>query len=137
MCKRLCLLGEDLVQLPCPHRWLGQHGQHPRQIWIGGRVGITPFAAGLKALPDEDRPATIDLFYTTKVADPAFASGIRELATQKGVHFHLLEEKDGLLTLNSIEALVPDWEEAGIWFCGPSGFGDSRLTSALGEQNRH
>jgi predicted ferric reductase len=99
--------------------------QHPRQIWIGGGVGITPFMAGLKALPDQDRLATIDLFYSTKVADPAFTSGIRELATQKGVKFHLLEEKDGMLTLNCIEALVPDWTEASIWFCGPSGFGEA------------
>lgn len=100
-------------------------GEHPRQIWIGGGVGITPFIAGLKALPDQDRPTAIDLFYSTRVADPAFTSGIRELAAQKGVGFHLLEEKDGLLTLDCIEAVVPDWKEAGIWFCGPSGFGDA------------
>ncbi len=30
-----------------------------------------------------------------------------------------------MLTLNCIEALVPDWTEASIWFCGPSGFGEA------------
>ncbi|MGE5267767.1 MAG: ferric reductase-like transmembrane domain-containing protein [Deltaproteobacteria bacterium] len=100
-------------------------GERHRQIWIGGGVGITPFIAGLKALPHQDQPVPIDLFYATKVADPAFTSDINEIARQKGVRLHLLEEKDGRLTLDYIEALAPDWKEADIWFCGPAGFGQA------------
>jgi ferredoxin-NADP reductase len=37
------------------------------------------------------------------------------------VRFHALEEKDGLLKLDRIEALIPEWKQADIWFCGPTG----------------
>jgi predicted ferric reductase len=108
-----------------PYGRFNFQGERSRQIWIGGGVGITPFIAGLKALPEQEIPAPIDLFYSTRIADPAFTASVRELAEQKKVKFHVLEEKDGLLTLDRIEALVPDWQQAGIWFCGPSGFGQA------------
>jgi predicted ferric reductase len=79
----------------------------------------------VSALPKQAHPATVDLFYSTHKADPAFMASIRELAEQKGVRFYALEEKDGLLTLDRIEALAPDWKQAAIWFCGPSGFGQA------------
>ena len=108
-----------------PYGRFNFQGERSRQIWIGGGVGITPFIAGLKALPKQAHPATVDLFYSTRKADPAFTASIRELAEQKGVRFYALEEKDGLLTLDRIEALVPDWKQAAIWFCGPSEFGQA------------
>ncbi|MEP1906299.1 MAG: ferric reductase, partial [Nitratireductor sp.] len=40
------------------------------------------------------------------------------------VRLHLLVDgKDGRLSAERIKQAVPEWEEAGIWFCGPAGFG--------------
>jgi predicted ferric reductase len=64
----------------------------------------------------------VDLFYATRKTDPVFTASIRKLAEQTDVRFHLLQESDGLLTVDRIEALVPQWKQADIWFCGPSGF---------------
>jgi predicted ferric reductase len=113
------------VDVEGPYGRFTFRGERHRQIWIGGGVGITPFIAGLKALPDHDQQVPIDLFYSTKLADPAFTSDIMKIAGRKGVKLHLLEEKVGLLTLDYIEALAPDWKEADIWFCGPSAFGEA------------
>lgn len=37
----------------------------------------------------------------------------------------LVDDRDGYLTGDRIRAEVPDWREAGIWFCGPAGFGEA------------
>ncbi|MCU0955022.1 MAG: ferric reductase-like transmembrane domain-containing protein [Hyphomicrobium sp.] len=122
-----CLHVGQAVDIEGPYGRFTFKGERHRQIWIGGGVGITPFIAGLKALPDpdQDRPVPIDLFYATKLADPGFTSQIIEIAQRKGVRFHLLEEKDGFLTLDYLEAFAPDWKDADIWFCGPAGFGQA------------
>ena len=31
--------------------------------------------------------------------------------------------QDGLLTLDRLQTMVPQWKTADIWFCGPAGFG--------------
>jgi predicted ferric reductase len=99
-------------------------GKSGRQIWIGGGIGITPFIAGLQALVDERREGPVDLIYSTNMPAAAFIDNIRQLAEKAGVRFHLLvTSRDGLLTLDRLERMIPEWKEADIWFCGPLGFG--------------
>jgi predicted ferric reductase len=98
-------------------------GDHRRQIWIGGGVGITPFIARLNALAQEGHSERIDLFYLTSAPDSTFIANVQQLAERAGVQFHLLvESRDGRLTLGRLENLVPDWRDADVWFCGPSAF---------------
>lgn len=33
--------------------------------------------------------------------------------------------KDGRLDANMICEAVPDWKDAGFWFCGPASFGEA------------
>lgn len=101
-----------------------------RQVWIAGGVGITPFIARLQALADEGEGSSearaVDLIYSTSAPDEVFIDAIRRLADKAGVRFHLLiAPRDGLLTLDSLAGWIPDWKDAGVWFCGPTPFGQA------------
>jgi predicted ferric reductase len=113
------------VDVEGPYGRFNFQGNRSRQIWIGGGVGITPFIAALQARIKDNPRSTVDLFYATRTADPAFTASIRELAEQTGVRFHALEDKDGLLTFDHMEALIPEWRQADVWFCGPGGLADA------------
>ncbi|WP_412048593.1 ferric reductase-like transmembrane domain-containing protein [Hoeflea sp. Naph1] len=104
----------------------------PRQIWIGGGIGITPFISRMKHLahqrkqtPDAARQV-IDLFHTTADLDEAALARLAADAVDADVRLHILvDAKDGKLSGDRIRAEVPDWRNASFWFCGPVGFGDA------------
>ena len=104
----------------------------PRQIWIGGGIGITPFIAGMKHLsreqhrrPDQPRPM-VDLFHTTGEYDEKALLKLKADAEAANIRLHILvDARDGLLTGERIRAAVPEWRDASIWFCGPAGFGEA------------
>lgn len=99
-------------------------GERPRQIWVAGGVGITPFIARLQALAGGKSGGDIDLIYSTSAPDGTFIDNIRALAADAGVRFHLLvSPRDGYLTLDRLAEMVPEWASADLWFCGPAGFG--------------
>lgn len=102
------------------------------QIWIGGGIGITPFMARLQqlaAMGGDGR--SIDLFHTTREEDPEFLARLRQMADAAGVRLHvLIDAKDGFLNVERLIAAVPEWQQAGVWFCGPAVFG-ARLQSGL------
>lgn len=98
----------------------------PVQIWIGGGVGITPFIARMRHLAvDGARAAkTIHLFHSTAEIDDAALQNLAEDARAAKIHLHvLIDSRDGFLTADRIRQEVPQWRDAGFWFCGPAGFG--------------
>lgn len=99
----------------------------PRQIWVGGGIGVTPFVARLKHLaahPSENQQ--IDFFHSTAEVDEQALARLAEDVSQTEVQLHLLiDSRDGYLTAERIREAVPDWREASIWFCGPAGFGEA------------
>lgn len=101
----------------------------PRQIWVGAGIGITPFLARLKELADADPNAPrpqIDLFHSTREVDDAALERLAADTHAANVRLHLLiDGRDGRLGGERIREAVPDWREASLWFCGPSGFGKS------------
>lgn len=112
------------VTIEGPYGRFDFQGERNRQIWIGGGIGITPFIARLQALADAGRDGPVDLFYSTNAPAAAFIENIRQLAERAGVRFHLVvPPRDGLLTLDCLAEMIPEWKEAEIWFCGPLGFG--------------
>lgn len=118
------------VTVEGPYGRFDFQGEGGRQLWIAGGVGITPFIAGLQQLADRGRRGPVDLIYSTAAPDDAFIANIRRLAEQAGVGFHLLvTPRDGLLTFERLAAMVPDWREADVWFCGPLGFGRALRTA--------
>ncbi len=121
------------VTVEGPYGCLTFEDDCPRQIWVGGGIGITPFIARMKqiarerqAKPDPSRPREIHLFHSTAdYSDEAIAK-LRADAEAAGVHLHVLHDKrDGRLTGDRIRAAVPGWREASLWFCGPAGFGEA------------
>lgn len=104
----------------------------PRQIWIGGGIGVTPFIAAMKhrvherqTHPDRPQPL-VDLFHTTADYDEAALERLKADADAANVRLHVLvDARDGLLTGERIRAAVPEWREASFWFCGPASFGEA------------
>ncbi|KGF69221.1 ferric reductase [Hoeflea sp. BAL378] len=104
----------------------------PRQIWVGGGIGITPFVSRMKHLAQarQDRPdappQVVDLFHTTADLDEVALARLAADAAQADVRLHILvDAKDGILNGARIREQVPDWRDASLWFCGPVGFGDA------------
>jgi predicted ferric reductase len=104
----------------------------PRQIWIGGGIGITPFIGRMEQLACEraagraEPQPVVDLFHTTRDEDPAALELMRADAEAAGIALHVLVDgRDGRLNAARICAAVPDWRQASFWFCGPAGFGQA------------
>lgn len=101
-------------------------GPQQRQVWIGAGIGITPFIARLKALAVEHDKRKIDLFYVTQLPDPVFVERLRQHAEMADVTLHLhIKGRDPRLTGEVVREVLPDWQSASIWFCGPAGMGES------------
>ncbi|MEN2977182.1 ferric reductase-like transmembrane domain-containing protein [Tistrella bauzanensis] len=120
------------VTIEGPYGCFDLAGGHPRQIWIGGGIGITPFIAGMKAIalqraaaPEGARPV-IDLFHSTADHDAEAIGKLTADAEAAGIRLHVsIDSRDGRLTGERIRAAVPNWRAAEIWFCGPAAFGEA------------
>ncbi|HPY39642.1 MAG TPA: FAD-binding oxidoreductase, partial [Thiolinea sp.] len=106
----------------------------PRQIWIGGGIGITPFIAQMNQLALQPDGKQIDFFHTTKEVSETALAKLSDDVKDANINLHLLiDNRDGYLSVEKIQAAVPDWKNASIWFCGPSAFGEklkAELTKA-------
>lgn len=118
------------VRIEGPYGCFTFDDDRPRQIWIGAGIGITPFIARLKQIARERAAGAsappIDLFHpTTDFSDDAIARLTAD-AGRAGVRLHVLHDaRHGRLNGERIRAAVPDWREAGLWFCGPARFGEA------------
>ena len=100
----------------------------PHQIWVGGGIGVTPFIARMKLLAATPGrpPQTIHFFHTTRDRDEGAIAKLTADAAAAGVRLHVLvDTRDGSLDGARIRAAVPEWRDASIWFCGPTGFGQA------------
>ncbi len=125
----------DAVKVEGPYGRFNFQGEQPRQIWVGGGIGITPFIARLQALAQTPDGKAIDLFHTTAVYDPEAIGLLERDAQAANVPLHVLwGERDGRLDAERVCQTVPDWRDADIWFCGPAGFGQAlkRDLTAMG-----
>lgn len=118
------------VRVEGPYGCFTFDDDRPRQIWIGGGIGITPFVARMKHMvlkgdaPDWPEGQLIDLFHATSDVDETALAKLAADAEAAKVRLDVLvSPRDGFLTGEKIREAVPDWREASIWFCGPAGFG--------------
>lgn len=96
-----------------------------RQIWIGGGVGITPFIARMKQLANTPGSKSVDLIHSTKEVSPEALSLLESDAKAAGIKLHVLvDDRDGFLTSERLRSMLPDWQSASVWFCGPAAFGE-------------
>ncbi|HWT16525.1 MAG TPA: ferric reductase, partial [Patescibacteria group bacterium] len=99
---------------------------HPRQIWIGAGIGITPFIARMKQRAAMSDGKTIDLFHPTAELEQAAIDRLIVDAAAAAVRLHVLvSPRDGVFDGERIRAAVPDWRSASVWFCGPPGYGQA------------
>ncbi|MDO9194916.1 ferric reductase-like transmembrane domain-containing protein [Rhodoferax sp.] len=116
----------DVVKVEGPYGRFNFRSSKPRQIWVGGGIGITPFIARMKVLANQPDGTTIDLFHTTAVLDEAAIGKLERDALAANVRLHVLvDARDGLLSTERICQAIPQWQSADIWFCGPAGFGQA------------
>ncbi|MGE4281862.1 MAG: ferric reductase-like transmembrane domain-containing protein [Magnetospirillum sp.] len=98
----------------------------PRQIWVGGGIGITPFLARARQLAaGQGHPGQqIDLIHTTVEEDAEALAELHRLADTAGIRLHVMVDgRDGRLSGEKLRQMLPGWERASLWFCGPAGFG--------------
>ena len=107
----------------------------PRQIWVGGGIGITPFIARLKEIAQRGEQApNVDLFHCTTDYDPPTMALLQADADAAGIRLHVLHTRnDGHLSGKNIRMAVPEWPNASIWFCGPADFAQALRS----DFNRH
>ena len=118
----------DKVEIEGPYGQFDFSNGKPRQIWVAGGIGITPFIARIEALAakktDKQTSKCIDLFYCTNEPDESFINALKNSSEVAGVKLHVLvANKYGLLKTDQICDQVPDWQDSTIWFCGPNEFG--------------
>lgn len=118
-------VGQD-VRIEGPYGCFDFDNGQPRQVWIGGGIGIMKhIALERRAKPDQPPPA-IDLFHTTTDYDETAIAKLKADAEAANIRLHILvDARDGFLTGDRIRAAVPEWRVASIWFCGPAGFGEA------------
>lgn len=123
----------DSVKVEGPYGCFDFRGEQPRQIWIGGGIGIAPFVARLKDLAQRPDGKAVDLFHTTASYDAMAIDKLMRDADAARVKLHVLwDERDGRLDLARLLKAVPDWRNADVWFCGPARFGKMLRDGLLG-----
>lgn len=98
--------------------------EKPRQIWISGGIGVTPFIAKMRELAGHRSGKKIDLFHSTIDFSEEALAKLQSDAASAGVTLHLMiDSRDGLLDFSRLAGKVADWRAASVWFCGPTAFG--------------
>lgn len=121
-------LGQE-VRVEGPYGCFTFDDNCPQQIWVGGGIGITPFIARMKHLavpdgePDWPLHQTVHLFHSTADVDEKAMEKLASDARTANVRLHVVDSRRGRLTGERIREVVPEWRDASIWFCGPTGFG--------------
>ncbi|BBM66226.1 ferric reductase [Vibrio alfacsensis] len=114
------------VSVEGPYGCFDFKDERSRQIWIGAGIGVTPFIAKMQHLMKDRGSREVDFFHVTADYDQAAIDKLKETASKANVRLHIMiTPKDGRLTPDKIRELVPDWQNASFWFCGPSEFGSA------------
>jgi len=113
----------------------------PRQVWLAGGIGITPFLAWAEALTDADRQ-DIALVWAVTRRDEAFAADrlAAIAARHPGLSVHIVASaEDGRLTAERLAGLMPfALRDAELFYCGPTGLRDAIVSGlkAMGQKPR-
>ncbi|CAN5505788.1 ferredoxin reductase family protein [soil metagenome] len=118
------------VEVEGPYGEFTFEGPGERQVWVAGGIGITPFLAHLDHLASQGGTKhPIDFWYSTRSdQDTVFPDSLALLCRQSGVNFyHLNSTKKEYLTVDLIQAIVGNFDDVSVWFCGPPTFAQCLL----------
>ncbi|MTI11950.1 ferredoxin reductase family protein [Sansalvadorimonas verongulae] len=119
----------DQVTVEGPYGKFNFQDACTRQIWVAGGIGITPFLAQLEALAANGNSKPVDLFYMATNVDSPLMTRLQTLCEKTNVTLHdFVGQPKGSFNGNNLRSLVPAWQTASIWFCGPSGLGNMLKT---------
>ena len=99
----------------------------PRQLWIAGGIGVTPFLSWLRDLGQHPTRGPVDFFYTSSDPDMPYADEIRELAARSDlVRVHFSDGRQGHLTAERVlaeagGAAATPADQVSVFLCGPVG----------------
>jgi predicted ferric reductase len=115
----------DRAMVEGPYGCFRFEDDQPRQIWVAGGIGITPFLARMEEFAHcESAKCAVDLFYCARDPDETFVKNLEQLAQAADVALHIIVDgRDRRLDAEQLCAKVPEWNNASLWFCGPAGFG--------------
>jgi predicted ferric reductase len=123
------------VRVEGPYGRFLLHTRTPRQVWIAGGVGITPFLAWAEALRADDTQE-IALFWAVSSRADAFAAErlIALAAYRPSLKVHIVaSDEGGRLTAQALLSLTPfQLKSSELFYCGPAGLLDT-LVSGLNE----
>jgi predicted ferric reductase/mono/diheme cytochrome c family protein len=98
-----------------------QNVPRPRQLWIAGGIGVTPFLSMARGLGDHDR-VDIDFYYCVERTEEAhFLEELHAIAARRpGFRVVLVpRDRDGFLSVERLAAEQDDLEHADVLICGP------------------
>jgi len=111
----------DTVLVDGPFGRFDPYAAPPRQIWIAGGVGITPFLSALRSTALSG--LSVDLFYAVPTREAAlFLDEIEERCAQApGVRFHLFcSAENQRVTMHHVNDVVGGQiAERDLFLCGP------------------
>ena len=115
----------QLVNVEGPYGTFNFNGPGKRQVWVAGGIGITPFLARLEYLARRGGTnEPVDFWYCTRSdQDALFPASLTKACQQSGVNFcHLNSNENEYLTVDKIQAVVENFDDVSVWFCGPLAF---------------
>lgn len=119
-------------------RFFFRNDDSPKQLWIAGGVGITPFIAWLESLHGEEIGRKVSLIYcVNEESECLVPEYLAELCAKSGVVLKLhCSHREGLLDAKTLPLDL----DTTVWFCGPAGFAQS-IQKAIAHRglpvNRH
>lgn len=108
-----------------------------RILFLTAGSGITPVISMLRTLDRRGELPDIDLVHSAPTAaDVLFRQELHELAARHGgLHVHeQLTDAMGMLSIDNLASVCPDWADRETWACGPPAMLDAaqRLWKARG-----
>lgn len=96
----------------------------PKQLWLAGGIGVTPFLAWAESLTGAEH-RDIHLVYCVTTQEEAIGLETLEAATARNPRFSyqvVSTARDGRLTAERLTGSIPfPVSKVDLWFCGPSG----------------
>jgi predicted ferric reductase len=94
----------------------------PRQLWIAGGIGVTPFLSWMRAIDEQPPRGPVDLFYTAAGPDVPYADEMQAIAADCDlIRTHILDSRHERLTAGQVLAST-NGERPGtlsVFMCGP------------------
>jgi predicted ferric reductase/mono/diheme cytochrome c family protein len=95
--------------------------RQPRQLWIAGGIGVTPFLSMARSLGDADGVPVHFYYCVERLDEGHFLDEFRAIAARRG-GFEITvvpRDTDGFLSAERLAGENPDLAEADVLICGP------------------